>query len=247
MPRLPVSGDFTEEAYEELIRLARARYRFERYGKTSDEPHVLWRHDVDASPHRAVRMAAIEAEQGARSVYCFLLHSSFYNLLERGVADKAREALDFGHGLGLHFDTAFYDGRLAGDRLHALVGREAALLQELLDRPVEVVSFHNPDVADDLGHDSDLLGGLQNAYGRTVRERYTYVSDSNGYWRFRRLIDVLQQGSHPRLHVLTHPEWWTPTPLPPRERIVRCVEGRAAATLDDYDRLLAAAGRRNIG
>jgi hypothetical protein len=240
------AGDFTEDEYRRLVRLARTRYRFEPYATTTEAAHVIWRHDVDASPHRAARLAAIEAQEGARSVFCFLLHSPFYNLLEREVADRARAVLELGHGLGLHFDTAFYGEALDEPRLGQLVRREATLLGELFDRPVEAVSFHNPDVADDLAYDADRLGGLPNAYGRSLRKRYSYVSDSNGYWRFRRLRDVLEEGAERRLHVLTHPEWWTPDPATPRERIVRCVEGRSVVTLEGYDSLLASAGRRNI-
>ena len=34
--------------------------------------------------------------------------------------------------------------------------------------------------------------------------------------------------------------------MSPRDRIVRCVEGRAAATLNGYDQLLAINNRKNI-
>ena len=51
---------------------------------------------------------------------------------------------------------------------------------------------------------------IVHAGARSVRHRYAYVSDSNGHWRFDRLPDVLENGGHERLHVLTHPEWWQP-------------------------------------
>jgi hypothetical protein len=102
-------------------------------------------------------------------------------------------------------------------------------------------------VNDDLTIDDDRIAGLVNAYGRTLRNDYEYVSDANGYWRHRRLIDVIADGRPARLHVLTHPGWWQLESMPPRQRIVRCVEGRAEWTLRDYDELLARAGRRNIG
>ncbi|MBT5716894.1 MAG: hypothetical protein HOI70_08280, partial [Opitutae bacterium] len=58
-----------------------------------------------------------------------------------------------------------------------------------------------------------------------------YVSDSNGYWRYRRLWDVLQKSQDSCLQVLTHPVWWQEKPMPPRQRIFRSVYGRAKATI----------------
>lgn len=234
-------SDFTEDGYRSALVLARGRYAFEPFGTESEEPHVLWRHDVDASLHRAARLAAIEAEEGVRATYFLSFHSAFYNLLERPVLDAAREVVAHDHWLGLHFDSAF-PGR---DDVAARIDREARSLADLLERPVVAFSFHNPGlVNDDLALEDDTVAGLVNVYGRRVRERYRYVSDSNGYWRHERLFDLLEDAP-PRLHVLTHPEWWQAEPLAPRDRIVRCVEGRAEAVLREYDELLASAGREN--
>ena len=99
---------FTEQAYRQLVEAAAERYRFEPFGTATTEPHVLWRHDVDSSVHRALRTAEIEAEAGVRATYFFFLHSWFYNLLEREVLDRARAILELGHWAGLHFDSGFY-------------------------------------------------------------------------------------------------------------------------------------------
>jgi hypothetical protein len=235
-------ADFTEDGYRRALALACATpaYSFEPFGTDTDAPHVLWRHDVDVSVHRAARIAAIEADHGARSTFFFSLHSAFYNLLEREVAGAARAALAHGHWLGLHYDSAFHGGVRADE-----IEREAALLADVLEHPVGAISFHNPDLGDDLAFDDEFVGGLVNAYGRRLKERYAYVSDSNGHWRFDSLFDVLAQRP-PLLHVLTHPEWWQAEPMPPRARIVRSVDGRAERVLQNYDELLASAGRDNI-
>ena len=70
--------------------------------------------------------------------------------------------------------------------------------------------------------------------------------ESNGFWRHRRLRDVLEAAEDERLHVLTHPVWWTPEPVSPRMRITRCIEGRAAKQHQWYDDLLAREGRENV-
>ena len=87
---------------------------------------------------------------------------------------------------------------------------------------------------------------MVNAYGARSASATSYVSDSNGYWRHSRLPDVLAEGEAERLHVLTHPEWWQPQPMSPRERLERCIEGRSAAVRDWYDGLLESEGRDNV-
>ncbi len=238
--------DFTEDGYRACLARAAAHWRFESFGTAAVAPHVLWRHDVDISPNRALRLAQIEQEHGLRTTYFFLLHSDFYNCLEPAVRDLMRQIAACGHDVGLHFDVAFYPE--IGD-LGALEGRiafEAGIVGDLVAKSPVAVSFHNPTPAQLERYDQPRLGGLVNAYGRPVRTGYRYVSDSNGYWRFHRLSDVLAARADANLHVLTHPEWWTPDCRSPRERIVRAIEGRAARVLDAYDAFLKAQGRENV-
>jgi hypothetical protein len=242
-------SDFTERSYTTLLVEAKRHYSFERYGTTNVGQHVIWRHDVDISVHRAVRLAELEREQGVRATYCFWLHSPFYSLLERGVADRAKQVLAGGeHVLGLHFETGHYGRVDSEDQLAHLVGYEASLLEHLLERPVEAFSFHNPGSQnDDFAFEADVIGGLPNAYSAKLRSAYAYISDSNGYWRHQRLPDVLHEAREERLHVLTHPVWWQVEPMPPRARVARSIEGRAARTLREYDEVLADLGRPNVG
>src|SRR4029079_6101206 len=97
------SSDFTEDGYRCAGAVAKRSYSFDPFGTKLEDPHVLWRHDVDASVHRAARLARIEAEEGVRATYFLSFHSAFYNLLERPVFDAARAVLGAGHWLGLHF------------------------------------------------------------------------------------------------------------------------------------------------
>jgi hypothetical protein len=229
-------ADFTEAAYDRLVRLALQHYRFASFTEWRDAPRgtVLWRHDLDFSVHRAVALARIEADAGARTTYFLNLHSAYYNALESDVADRVREIITLGHELGLHFDPTFETSR---DPLDAL-SSERGLLENVFGVPVRSFSLHNPVVAGWSAED-DEVAGMVNAYGRGLRERFAYCSDSHGTWRHRRLEDVLEEAAEERLHVLTHPEWWVPEPLPPRERVTRAIEGRAARTQERYDRVSA--------
>jgi hypothetical protein len=238
--------DFTEDRYRELIRRARRHYRFEPFGTSCAEPHVLWRHDLDHSVHRALALARIEAEEGVAATYFVLLRSEYYNPLERAISDRLHEIASLGHRIGLHFDASFWELR-DDEQLADRLAFERRLLEDLTGSEVGAFSFHVPEVGGALRFDDDVIAGMVNAYGRTLRERYPYVSDSNGYWRFRRLHDVIAAHEEPRLQVLTHPEWWVPAPMSPSARIDRAIHGRARSVRAEYDALLASLGRVNVG
>ena len=238
--------DFTEEGYRACLALAAACWRFESFGTASATPHVLWRHDVDVSPNRALRLAEIENTRGVKATYFFLLHSEFYSCFEKSIRAIMRRIAGLGHDIGLHFDVAFYDDIVDLASLERRILFEANLVAELAAAQPGAVSFHNPTPQQLERYDQPRLAGLANAYGRPLQTGYHYVSDSNGYWRFNRLHDVLAARANPALHVLTHPEWWTPECHSPRDRIVRAIEGRAARGLDAYDAFLKAQGRENV-
>jgi hypothetical protein len=235
--------DFTEASYRDIVAMALGRYAFEPFGTAAEGAHVLWRHDVDYSAHRAVALARLEAELGARATYFVPLHSDLYNVLEPAVHARLREIAGLGHWIGLHFDAGFPAAGSLDDR----AAREARMLSDALEVPVGAVSLHNPSVSGTQDLDAEKLGGMVHAGARSVRDRYAYVSDSNGYWRFDRLPEVIAAGAHERLHVLTHPEWWPEQAMPPRDRIMRCIEGRARASEATYDALLSDNGRVNVG
>src|SRR5205814_3984178 len=113
------------------------------------------------------------------------------------------------------------------------------------DAEVSAFSLHNPDLAG-WSDGRDEIGAMVNASGSYVTQHYTYASDSNGYWRFTPLDEVLTDGEHERLHVLTHPEWWVPEPMSPRERVSRAIEGRAQRQHARYDEVMKAMRRENV-
>jgi len=239
--------EFTEIGFRELLLgLKAGGYRFARYGEEAADRHVIWRHDVDNSMHRAARLAEIEAREGATATYFVNPRCAFYNLLEPKIAQLLERIKGLGHEIGLHFDAGAYGiSTWTAAEIEKALSRERLILEMILGTPIRCVSWHNPDLSNLLEFDADRIGGLCNAYSALLRRGYTYCSDSNGYWRFQPMPDVIAAG-HPRLHLLTHPEWWTPDPMPPSERIDRAVMGRARAVRRDYDALLARGGRRNI-
>ena len=235
--------DFTMTEYRLLLRLAKAGgYRFSAYTELPlDKRCILWRHDIDMSLNRAVRMAEVEAEERVRSTFFIYLHSEFYNIMEAGQLSLAKKLIELGGSIGLHFNPSFHS---ISDEfgLDYWIKKEADVLRDLLDIEVPVFSFHdtNPFI---LTCEKNTYGGLINCYSSYFKKEVSYCSDSNGVWAHRRLRDVLTSAVEPHLHVLTHPEWWQDTPMEPREKVFRCADGRARKVVAAYVKGVAAYGR----
>jgi hypothetical protein len=229
-------ADFTRTNYARLIELARRSYVFRRYWDFDrGDRFVLWRHDVDFSPQGAVKLAAIERDAGVVATYFFSFHSDFYNLLEHDVSECVRQIAELGHDVGLHVDLAAGNPDAAG--LEATLRHEAEWLTRLTRADCRAFSFHNPDERA-AGFRELQYAGLVNAAAAYFYEEVSFCSDSNGIWRERRLEDVLVAAADPRLQVLTHPENWQDAVMSPRERVHRCIDGRAESTRGRYHALL---------
>lgn len=254
--------DFTTENYARLLDIAKERFLFINYNEIVDNVRfVVWRHDIDVAPHRALDLAKIEYEKNVKSTYFVWLHSPMYHFFENEIVHIFKKMLDLGHDIGLHFDAGFY-GFLNESDLEQYVDWERQILEKIVGKKISIFSYHEPGFAFPnygdytLNELADLyphyfkssICGLVNTYGEYFREKVYYCSDSNGYWRFRRLQDVLEspEGDVPRLQVLTHPEWWATKPMSPRARIQRCIDGRAKKIAMKYDQLLEEMGRVNV-
>jgi hypothetical protein len=242
---LVIISDFTTDNYRKILKIADNNYRFVFYNNIPiGSKFVLWRHDLDFSINRAYELGKIEKEQNVYSTYFINPHSEFYNPFEMGQSDLINKILDMGHKLGLHFDAAYYDVS-SEKQLNQLVTQEANLLGNAFCVRPEVFSFHNPTEFL-LTCENDHYGGLINTYSKWFKENVPYCSDSNGYWRFRRLQDVLEEATDSCLQILTHPGWWQDEPMMPRDRVLRSIEARAKNVIDVYDKLLKNNNRKNI-
>jgi hypothetical protein len=241
--------DFTESNYLRLLVMAKQKYRFITYQdikEAKEESIILLRHDVDCSMHRALRLAMIEAQQHVVCTYFFHLHSYMYNLLEDEIYKIGKEIIKLGHKIGVHFDPSFYGLKInETERFERFLTIEKQLLENLFDTPVRDFSFHDPDTGGWMGYEEFDACGMINAYSRYLKDNFTYCSDSNGYWRFKKLEDILNGGDK-KLHILLHPEWWAPSVMKPRERITRCIDGRRDKCLNRYDGALKELGRLNV-
>jgi len=240
-------SDFTTENYGRLVDIAKERFTFISYPSVKenhDKNFILWRHDIDVSVHRAVKFAEIEAKKDVQTTYFIHLHNAMYNAFELEIVECIKRIKSLGHHLGLHFDQEFYSP-LDTEKFMRCLRFEAKLLEFLYEAAIDVFSFHNT-TSFAVGAAATEYAGIINATSTYFREEVAYCSDSNGYWRFRRLEDVLRDPKVKRLQVLTHPEWWQDDVLAPRQRIMRCIEGRARKQSQRYDVSLKEFGRENV-
>ena len=105
--------DFTEKKYRQYLRIAKQKFKFISFENADAKGNTcLWRHDIDTSPHRALKLAQIEHEEEVAATYFFLLHSNRYNFLEKEIVNIAIEIERLGHHIGLHFDPRFHNGEI---------------------------------------------------------------------------------------------------------------------------------------
>ncbi len=238
-------ADFTRENYRKLLKLAKLKYEFcsfDDFGKSQNP--VLWRHDIDFSVHSSLALAKIEHEEKVASTFFIHLHNEFYNVLEKEITELLNNIFKLGHKAGLHFDCHYY-GISSAAELEEKLQFEKNILEDVFQVPVNAFSYHNT-TDEILSYDLAEYAGMVNTYSAYFKKEFGYCSDSNGYWRFERLEDVLASGKHSKLQVLTHPAWWQEEVLSPRQRIWRCIEGRSQNTKDKYDAILSSMGRENI-
>ncbi len=238
--------DFTEDNYRRLLKIAKKNFQFYHYHDIGNfQRGIIWRHDIDCSVHRALSLARIESEEGVSSTFFIHLHNNFYHVWEKEIGNMLRKIQGLGAEIGLHFEPGYYDLKNTElERMEILIGREKVFLEELIERKITAFSFHNPDTNGGfMKIDKKMIAGLLNVYHESIQNEFIYCSDSNGYWRFDRLEDVLlynvnSNEQNLKLHILTHPEWWQKEVMSPRERIKRSAYGRAESVMREYDSFL---------
>lgn len=238
--------DFCPEQYRKALHKARENYEFCSFTRMAASKSILWRHDVDFSMEAAYELALIEAEENVSATYFINPHSEYFNLLQLRNGELLRKIKALGHNIGLHFDCHYY-GKFFADGLTAALVSEKELIESIGVGRVEVVSYHNP-TEEILDLDSEILGGMINVYSKKFFKQIGYCSDSNGVWRFRRLMDVLTAAEEDTLQVLTHPAFWVyEGAIPPKQRIWRTIERHSDLQRVIYNTCLNQYQRDNVG
>jgi len=224
---------FTLEGYEALIAAMLARgYVLRSFADAQpDERHLILRHDVDQSLEASVRLARCEAAAGWAATYFVLLRSEMYNLFSPAAARALAELRALGHAVGLHLDCALYDGEF--DALEIAAQRESAVLEAILEAPVDMISFHRP--APGLVPCDRVLAGRRNTYESQFVKEMGYCSDSRGGWNRGHPLVHPAVAEGRALQLLTHAVWWDggarESPRQKLDRVVASCDQRVRAEL----------------
>ena len=238
-------SDFTLDHYREIIVALKQTHIFSTFTNFDENSiFVIKRHDVDFSLENALNLALIESEQGVKSTYFLMLHCEFYNLLEKKNLEIVQRIEGMGHQIGLHFHADFYD--ISDEKmLNSKIILEKTILENVLEREIRTFSFHNPTPFT-MSFQNPSYGSLINCYSRYFQINLGYCSDSNGYWRFDRMIDFIKKNSRRPLQILTHPIWWTKKIDSPKNKILKLIDEQGSKKKILYEEILALGGRENI-
>lgn len=137
--------DFTYKAYVDLINLLKEKnYQFTNYKDYETiNKVVIFRHDVDNSLERALKVAKIENENKVKSTFFLLLSTDFYNIFSKESNEIIKEIIKLGHEIGLHFDENRYKISCEKD-LAYYVEYEMNILGEVIGKSIESISMHRP-------------------------------------------------------------------------------------------------------
>lgn len=202
------SFEFSHAGYRRLLRFLRDDLGRPGAGlgsAPSEGPCTILRHDVDFSLRKAVEMARMDAEEGARATFFVLLTAPYYNPLSEKGAARVREIADLGHEVGLHYDASGFE-RMDSEARRRRVGLLAATLADVAGVEVTSVAQHKPASSPV----RERFPAFRDAYEPRFVEA-GYLSDSRQRWSQDDPAEYLR--AHPRCQLLVHPVWWHAEPV----------------------------------
>lgn len=204
------ASDFTLTTYAQLVEGFRGKgYRVTTYSEVvSDRADLILRHDVDMDLDRAVKLADVENRMGIQAHYFVLLRTEMYNVFSGGAHAAVRRLDALGHRVGLHFDASLYPTEVTV--LEQAADRECRILDDVLGRRVETITFHRPAPA--LQGLPGPFAGRLHGYDRRFFSDIGYCSDSEGRWRFGHPLEHEAVRARRAIQLVTHPIWWCALP-----------------------------------
>jgi hypothetical protein len=215
------SDDFSYRYYRGILNALEGRFTARLFREAPKlatlSASVFLRHDIDISLPPALRMAAVEEEQGLRATYMVMVRSSLYDVGRADSRAILRQILSMGHEVGVHFDCPEElrqdQGRI--DDLESSILEDCRRLEDVVGTAVNSISFHRP--ISWLLRGPLLISGKVNAYAAGLME--WYLSDSKGNWREGEPRRLLSEKGNSVLQLLTHPIWWGEEHQPAAERL----------------------------
>lgn len=199
--------NFTYDGYLKLINLLKEKnYKFCDYLNCDeyDRP-VIFRHDIDDSLNKALKIARLEYKNNITSTFFVLLSTNFYNVFSKESNDILKEITELGHQIGLHFDEKRYEIS-NNKKLEYWIERESDILGNAINQKIKVVSMHRPSkwiLENDIQFE-----GIINSYSKKFLSDFKYLSDSRMHWR-EDVLGIIESEKYDKLHILTHSFWYS--------------------------------------
>lgn len=223
--------DFTYKSYEYLLRKIKdSGYKIVDYHNyTKFNKVCILRHDIDTDLKKAEYFSLLENNLGVHSTYFVMISSDFYNLYSKRNLESLEKILSLDHEIGLHFDETKYQCNNDIDKLISFIEEEVYLLGRLLGVTIKCVSMHRPSK---YMIESDLeIPSVLNSYSKEFFCNFKYLSDSRMCWREDVLLTI-ESGNYDRLHILTHPFWYSQNSETMREKLFKLIKN---AQIDRYN------------
>lgn len=244
---------FNYEYYESIIKKVKSEYKFigldEIEHKNSNM--VIWRHDVDFSVCKSLELARIESKQDVKSTYFIMLNSPYYSTRDNKTRRQIKEIKKLGHDIGLHYDATYLKWSSVHDHSEfeeSLLSQKLEL-EKIIEMPIKSYTIHDPtNLCPTLFcsiNRCTVHHNMTNLYANSIREKFHYVSDSNGIWKYGDLESFINSKTYSNLHILTHPVWWSKYSTTPRTKILNELLSRVSYLMDNYDMVLDSQGRIN--
>lgn len=248
------TNNFTFSFYKKFIQKIKNMYSFILYdeAKKSILPSILWRHDIDISVHKAYKIAEIENKENIKSTFFLMLGNRFYDIRDKEINKLIIKIKSMGHSIGLHYDFEYLSPNKISyiDKFLISLADQKKEIEKILGFEVNTFSFHNPSTIDPFLlneiNRNYMYFDMINAYSDVIKEKFKYLSDSNGIWKYEKPEDVICPKVNPYLQILTHPEWWSEHSITPREKVIESLIGRARSVLNWYDAALKAQNIENF-
>jgi len=202
------------------------------------------RHDICPGIGDPVKLGSIEKELSISSTYFFSPDSSFYNLLSVQVREIIQKLISQGHEIGMHVDVNKFTSD--SEIMDYLSFQKEIFVNTLKINP-DSFSFHNPANETIAKFGEDYYFDMTNTYSDFFMKKVGYCSDSNGYWRYESLGELLESYKNDKLQVLIHPIWWSEKEKTPYDKVLLDLDENKDKTMERWVRNRVARGRKIIG
>lgn len=246
--------DFSYEKYRYIIQQIKQQYAIcgsELVVSAPEQSSAFLRHDVDFSLEYSKIMALIEAEEKVKATYYIMLCSPFYDFRQKHNLNIIHDIYDMGHQIGLHYDSEYLNDLppTNHERFLETLLEQKQYLEKTTGLAINTFSLHNPtyllEKTFNQIKNNRYYYEMTNVYYKFLNNNIKYNSDSNGYWRYESIDEVIDPVLFPYLHLLLHPFWWSNPDLSPREKVENLLGNQSNKILETYDLILKNENRIN--